>query len=127
MRGNCSHEPRQEYFIPIQFGSSPGDAESLTKTVFALIDSLKTQGPTESDVEKVREQIIRTHEVEQRQNQYWLTNILIRSETGEDLSGMLKSFDTMIAGLTAEKIRQSAKRYFDFANYARFVLLPESM
>jgi zinc protease len=127
VRGNCSREPRQEYFIPIQFGSSPGDAESLTKTVFALIDSLKTQGPTESDVEKVREQIIRTHEVEQRQNQYWLTNILVRSQTGEDLAGLHKSFDAMIAGLTTEKIRQAARRYFDFQNYARFVLLPESL
>ena len=38
--------PRQEYSIQVQFNSSPENVEKLSKSVFALIDSLKTQGPT---------------------------------------------------------------------------------
>jgi len=30
----------------------------------AIVDSLKTQGPTQADVDKVREQLIRTREVD---------------------------------------------------------------
>ena len=38
--------PRQEYSITVQFNSSPENVEKLTKSVFALIDSLKTHGPS---------------------------------------------------------------------------------
>ena len=34
----------------VQFNSSPDNVEKLTKSVFATIDSLKTNGPTQADV-----------------------------------------------------------------------------
>jgi zinc protease len=126
VRGGCNRAPRQEYLIPIQFGSATTDSDTLTKTVFAIIDTLKTRGPSAEDLEKVREQLLRTHEVEQRVNQYWLTSILIRDQAGEDLSGLAEPFEGVVAGITAEKLRQAARLYFNFKNYARFVLLPES-
>ena len=49
----------QEYSITVQFNSSPENVEKLSKSVFALIDSLKTHGPSASDVAKVKEQLIR--------------------------------------------------------------------
>jgi len=32
----------------------------------------------------------------------------------------------MVAGLTGTQIQDAVKKYFNTANYARFVLLPES-
>jgi zinc protease len=126
VRGNCNRIPRQEYLIPIQFGSATVDADTLTKTVFAIIDTLKTRGPSASDLEKVREQLLRTHEVDERLNQYWLASILVRDQAGEDLAGLAEPFEKAVNVITAERIRHAARQYFDFKNYARFVLLPES-
>ena len=55
--GGCSRIPRQEYTIEVQFNSSPENVEKLSKSVFALIDSLKTHGPTQADVNKVKEAV----------------------------------------------------------------------
>ncbi len=33
--GGCSNEPRQEYSLQVQFGSSPENVEPLTKATFA--------------------------------------------------------------------------------------------
>ena len=122
--GGCSRVPRQEYSIEVQFNSAPENVEKLSKSVFALIDSLKTQGPTQADVNKVKEEITRAHEVEVKQNSFWLGNIMGREQSGEDITGLLGAYDAMIKNLTASQIQEAAKKYFDTSNYARFVLLP---
>jgi zinc protease len=123
--GGCSNEPRKEYGILIRFGSSLENVEPLSKATFALIDSLKVNPPSQADVDKVKEQILRTREVETRQNSYWLSNIISRDEAGEDLAGLTSVYDEMVKRLTPAQLQQAAKQYFDTSNYARFVLLPE--
>ena len=123
--GGCSRSPRQEYSISVNFNSSPENVETLTKAVFALVDSLKTQGPTQQDVDRVREEIRRGREVELKQNGYWLNNLMARDQSGEDIGGLLEPYDVMVRNLTAAQIQDAAKRYLDVNNYARFLLLPE--
>jgi zinc protease len=123
--GGCGRVPRQEYSISVNFGSSPENVEKLTKSVFAVIDTLKTQGPSQTDVDKVKEQLIRSREVDLKQNSYWVGNISARDQSGEDIAGLGAPYDEMIKKLTAAQIQAAAKQYFDVNNYARFVLLPE--
>lgn len=124
--GSCARTPRQQYAITVQFNSSPDNVEKLTKSVFALIDSLKANGPTAADVAKVKEQLTRTREVEVKQNGYWLVNLLGRDQAGEDIGGLLDVYDAMVKTVTGAQIQQAAKTYFNESNYARFVLLPEN-
>jgi zinc protease len=124
--GGCGRVPRQEYQLDVQFNSSPENVELLSKTVFALIDTLKAKGPSAVDVGKVKEQLVRAREVEIKQNGYWLGNIMARQQAGEDIAGLLAPYDKLLAGLTAAQIQDAAKKYFDTSNYARFVLLPET-
>ncbi len=124
--GGCGRTPRQEYSITVQFNSAPDNVEKLSKAVFTLIDSLKSKEPSASDLAKVKEELIRTREVDLKQNSYWLGNIMAREQAGEDLAGLLAPYDAMIKNLTAAEIQQAAKKYLDATNYARFVLLPEA-
>ncbi len=121
-----SRIPRAEYSIRIQYGSAPENADKLSQTVFALIDSLKTKGPVLADVEKVKEQLIRARETELKTNGYWAGNLAARDQSGEDLAGLLGAYDEMIRKLTPAQIQQAARQYFNVGNYIRFVLLPES-
>ena len=91
-----------------------------------MIDSLKTHGPAQADVDKVKEQLVRAREVDVKQNGYWVGNILARDVSGEDITGLLGPYDEMLKNLTGAQIQAAAKKYFDVANYARFVLLPET-
>src|SRR4029078_6788357 len=76
--GGCVRLPRQEYSITVQFNSSPENVEKLSKSVLALIDSLKNTPPSATDVAKVKEALIRSREVDVKQNGYWAGNILGR-------------------------------------------------
>jgi zinc protease len=124
--GGCSREPEQRYLIQVEYNSAPENVDKLSKSVFALIDSLKAAPPSDSDVTKVREGFIRSLEVDRKQNTYWLGNVLARYQSGEDISGLLGAYDEMIKNMTAASIQAAAKKYFDTQNYARFVLLPET-
>lgn len=123
--GGCARSPRQEFSVVISFQSSPENVEPLTQATMALIDSIKTHGPLQTDVDRVREQITRRREVEVKENAYWLSNIMARDQAGEDIGGLTTAYDEMVRRLTAAQIRDAAQRYLDTTNYARFVLLPE--
>ena len=75
--GGCCRVPRQEYTIQVQFNSSPDNVEKLTKSVFALIDTLKTKRPDAGRRRQgARRKSLRAREVELKQNAYWLGNII---------------------------------------------------
>ena len=125
--GAPTRVPHAEYMLRVDFESSPENVETLTRTVLALIDTLKAKGPSAADVEKVREQLIRTRETDLKTNGYWAGNIASRDQAGEDVAGLLEPYDRMIRNLTAAQVQQAARLYFDTRNYARFVLLPETI
>ncbi len=121
--GQASKEPREQYLVSIEYGSSPTRADSLFGAVMAVIDSVKNGKIDSAGVEKVREQQQRTLEVSQRENSYWLGNISARLEYGEDPRGLVE-YQQFIKGLSADQIRDAARKYLDTSRYARFVLLP---
>jgi zinc protease len=122
--GTLERLPRERYTIFIQFGSAPERADSLFATVEAVIDSVKAGVIDTSDVARVREQQLRQLEVSLKENNYWLVNLGARVENNEPLENML-TYGQFIQALSAEQIQQAARRYFERANVARFVLLPE--
>jgi zinc protease len=123
--GGATKIPRPQYQISINFGSSPENAERLYKAAMAIIDTLKAQGPTQAEVDNVKEQLVRTREVDLKQNAFWISNIMSRGQTGEDVAALLAPYDAMIARLTPAQVQQAARVFFNTSNVARFVLLPE--
>jgi zinc protease len=126
VNGGCSRLPRQEYQVNVQFQSSPENVEPLAQAVFALIDTLQKIGPTADDVGRAKEQVLRTREVDVKQNSYWLNGILSRYQASEDIGGLLSPYDELVRKLSVADIKAAANQYFNVKNYARFVLLPET-
>jgi len=126
LNGGGSQVPRAEYSIAVQFSSSPDDADKLTKRTFAVIDSLKTTGPSDEDITKIKEQITRGREVSLKTNAYWVGNISSRDQASEPLDGLLGPYDEMVKRLTAAQIKAAANQYFNTKNYVKVVLLPEA-
>jgi zinc protease len=124
--GSLSKAPTPEYQFTIAFGSAPEMVDSLWNTVLAVIDTVKQMGATPEELQKVREQQLRTQEVSLKENSYWLGNIAARTENGEDLRGLASYSKDFIEKLTSEQIRDAARKYLILERYARFMLLPES-
>lgn len=125
INSNFERIPRPQYGVVAFFGSSPDNAEALSRALFAVIDSIKRVAPSQADVDKVKEQLLRSHETELRQNAYWLQTIMGRAQNDEDIAWVLGPYESMIKALTAAQVQHAAGKFFDMKNYVRVVLLPE--
>ncbi len=122
--GNCHHVPTERYDVSISFGSAPERVDELVKEVFAVIDSVKAGVISDSNLVKVRELPLRSHETSLRQNGAWLSAIMDADEDNRDQRDFLR-IPQYLQQVTKEHLRDAARLYLRTEQYARFTLLPE--
>jgi len=120
---NPQHFPKQTYMLRIDFGSAPERASELQKAVFAEIDSVKINGVSEKDLQKIRETDLRERETSLRQNRYWLSLLASYDANGWDPALILK-YDDAVRALSSASLQAAAKKYFDTSRYVAVQLLP---
>jgi zinc protease len=120
---NPTPYPRERYAIAVGFGSAPDRVDELTRAAFAEIDSLKRYGPTDVDIEKVKEIELRERETGLRQNASWLSLLSSYIHNGWELAGIL-TYDDYVRKLKASDIRDAARKYLDEKNYVAVSLYP---
>ena len=116
--------PKPEYSIMIQFGCSPDRADDLVKRVFQEIEKLKTEGPTEKQVNDEREALLRDFETSSKLNSYLVGQIALRYQSGEDPAA-LWNVPEYYKKVDAAMIQQAAKTYLNTNNFIRVTLVPE--
>lgn len=119
-----NHYPKQNYNFTVVFPCSPDNVDKLSDGVITEIDKIRTNGPTEVDMNKVKEQKLRDRETNLRENSFWL-NVLSAMDFDKEDGSAFVDYEKNIKALTVDKIKQAAVKYFDKSNYARIVLKPE--
>jgi zinc protease len=110
--------------LTVSFGSAPERYAELERAVFAEIDSLKARGPSADDLAKVKEIYLRQHETDLKQNGWWIGQLAAYAQNRESPQ-LLLSYSARIRALTADQIREGARRWLDRGRYVRVTLLPE--
>lgn len=118
--------PVPQYQIVANFSSSPENIEPLSRALFEVIDSLQKNGPSQADVDKVKEQLTRAHETELKTNTYWMSTIMSRDQNSEDVAKAVATYEANIKKLTASDVQKAAKLFFNMKNYVRVALVPET-
>jgi len=121
---SSSKYPEEEYTVGIYYGTSPDKLEELKEAVFAEIRDFAENGPSEEEVSKAKEKLLREREISMRENSFWM-NILSNTYYLKD--GDFSSFGTfnnIVENMTTESIQEAFKKYFDFDNYVSVALKP---
>jgi zinc protease len=116
--------PRPQYEVTVQFGSDPQRTDDLVKRVFAEIDKLRTEGPTEKQLADEKEALQREFETNSKQNGYLLNQILGKVQNGEDIAGVWDVTE-LYKKLDAATITDAAKTYLNAKNVVTVSLFPE--
>jgi zinc protease len=122
--GSPSLHPRKEYGLTISFGCSPARVDELVAVALQQIDSLKNTKPGDDYVVKVKEIQRRQHEVNLKQNGWWLNSLRFSYVNGGDPKGILR-YPGLVDSLSASAIQEAAGKYCDMNNYVEVVLVPE--
>ncbi len=122
--------PHAAYTSVIAFQSAPTQTDTLWSAAQQLIDSLRRDGPTADELQKVVAQEQQSTEVAVKTNDWWMQALGEYSapdgdEAGAPLADIL-AWRQRLDAVTPASVRAAAQRYFDPARVARFILLPES-
>jgi zinc protease len=116
--------PVPEYSVSINFSCAPERTNELLKAAMTQIETLKAKGPTEKEISDTREKMLRDLETNSKQNGYWVTQLLLRYQTGESLDTLF-AMPEQYKKVTPEMIHEAAKRYLNPANRVTVTLFPE--
>jgi zinc protease len=121
--GGAERFPVPEYRVAIQFGAAPERLAELSRVVFTEIDTLKQGGPSELEMQKVREAQRREREVSLRDNSWWLSSLMSYDLYGWDPRQLVQP--SLIQSLSSEEVRAAAGRYLNPGRYVQVSLYPE--
>jgi zinc protease len=120
-----SRLPKPTYSAGIGFESDPKRAGELTEAAFDLLEELRTQGPSEVDLAKAKEQARLARQKAMEENFFWLMELEDALTTPGADSGEILQYDKALAAVTAEDVRQAAQTYLPADRYVKVVLYPE--
>lgn len=121
---NPDHYPQSQYQLMVMFGCSPKTTDKLTKAVLSEIKKIQKNGPSDVDLLKAKEALIRSRETDLEKNDFWLNKLESLYYDKTEPSSIL-NFKDRVNSITVEDLHKAATSLFDLQNYVNVVLLPE--
>ena len=118
------HFPQSKFNFIVLFGCSPAMPDSLTQAVLGEIRKIRENGPSDVDLKKAQEALIRARETDIEKNEFWLGKVESIYYDNTDPASIL-TFKDRVNAITIGDLKNAATKYFDLKHYVRVVLMPE--
>jgi zinc protease len=122
--GQLGRIPYGNYTLSVTLPTGPENVDKVLKASFDEFERLKREGPSASDLAKVKQNWIQNHRKALRENGYWLGRIQSALLDGTDPKEIL-THEERVNALTAAEVQDAARRYLDTGNVVQVVLYPE--
>jgi zinc protease len=124
MYGTMNKYPYGNYNIGITIPCGPENVDKLIAATLSEIDKIKTAGPKEEDLAKVKETWKQQYLVSVKDNNFWARQLLQSVEQGTDPAGIL-NYTKKIEAIKTTDLQDAAKKYLDPNKVVQVVLNPE--
>jgi zinc protease len=120
--GSMSKDPREEAIMRINFRTDPAKYDELIPIIYQCLDDMAKNGPTQENLNKIKEYERKTYGQMKVINNYYDYLIYNYLTDGIDFdTDYVKKVDS----LTIESIRDFAKRIFSPGNHVEITMQPE--
>ncbi len=123
MFGTLSKVPYGNYTLGASVPCGPENVDKLVQATWEEINKVKA-GPTESDLNKVKETLKIQSKENMKDNVYWRNKMQQWVELGTNPEDIL-TLDKRIDAVTVKDIKATAVKYFNEKNYLQVILYPE--
>lgn len=121
--GSTSKLPKPKYSIQSTWGCNPENITKLSQTVLSEMGKIRKDGPTEIDLNKVKETLIRERETRLKENGYWLSALQNHFLYGDNLLS-LEDYKTFVNSFSGDDIKAIANKYLNTVSYVQVALTP---
>ncbi|WP_053002395.1 M16 family metallopeptidase [Kordia jejudonensis] len=108
--GSMRSYPYGWYSLRISFPCGPENVDKLTTAALAELQAIIDNGPTEKDVNKVKESNLLENKEDIKKNNFWLRYLSNSDYMNRDVNRILK-FEASVNEITAADIQKVAKKY----------------
>lgn len=123
-RGSSSKYPKGRYSFSIGFGTGVDKYQSLINSAIDEVNKIKTNGPTQIDLDKFVIEQKRQLELKLKENGFWLGQISSAYQLNEDPTYILRYLDELNK-VSIESVKEVANKYLKSDRLFKFILLPE--
>ena len=120
--GNISKFPKQRFAFQIQFDTDPIKKDKLVGIVYNEIRKFISEDQNEVNLNKVKENMLKTHQESLNENQYWANAIYSQIANGMDVN---TDYEKIVKGVTTAKVCDFAKKLFPQNNIIEVSMSPE--
>lgn len=105
--------PESVASVTVRLPTAPEKVERMTEVIYAGVEKMATEGPSDDFVQKIREYLIRSHAEDLKDNGYWMRQLVNRTREKRD---DVKDYDKLVQGITADDVRAFAAKIFHSGN-----------
>jgi len=117
--------PTAKATMTVYYPCSPDNIEVATNGTLEIFRKMVKDGPSQTNLDKAKQQLIKELETNLRENNYWLSVLKNYGFEKIDYAEITKT-QKMIESLTAEDIKTLAAKFLAEDNYVRVSLVPEN-
>ncbi|MFT3702047.1 MAG: insulinase family protein [Agriterribacter sp.] len=121
--GGLEKVPYQSYQYIVQLPCGPDKVDTLLKAMQAEINAIIKNGPSEKNLNKVKQQWRESHKEHFKQNEPWLSHLLASKTEGENIDRFVH-FEDYVDKLTAKDVQNAAKLLLSGKNHFTAILMP---
>jgi zinc protease len=120
--GGMNRVPTTEQYLIIQFDTDPEKQERIMAVINEEIETILRDGPLANDIEKERASMLKDHEENLRDNDWWQSIIFRYYRYGENY---LEEYVPAVQAITGESVRKALEQLVKANNRIEVVMLPE--
>lgn len=109
--------------VSVNFATDPDKVESLLKSAYEVLETLKNDAPTDMEMRRVIEVIKKDHEEDLKENSYWLYRLSGADILGIPLDYSQKLYEVMLK-VAPDDVKKMAQKYFS-ATRVEVIAFPE--
>ncbi|MBN2597450.1 MAG: insulinase family protein [Marinifilaceae bacterium] len=124
VRPSISKIPYENFKIKISFDCDPQKEERLSAIIIQQMDQLVKQGPVSTDLESIRQNMLKKRSENEITNRFWQGNLVHSLMSGEEIMTG-EEYCKMLEGVTDKQVQKFAKKIFKIADVVKVTMTPE--
>ena len=116
--------PQGRFGMTISFGCAPENVDKLIASSLDEIEKLKTPGPAQVNVDKVKAEAQLSIETAVKTNGFWLGYLISQLQNKEDLT-QVDTYARQLSAITSADVKDVARKYLTGENVIKLILMPE--
>ncbi len=122
--GELEKYPKEEALFQIIYQTDPAKKDHLNSIIDAEMVKMTTEGPTDEQMQKIKEYMLKKYKDNQKENSYWLGNLKEYFYTGMDAT---EGYEELVNSITKQEVQKFAADLVNQGNKITVVMtVPEN-